>query len=564
MEGIPLMEANETQFSALLPVQPLWWQQGVIYQIYLRSFQDSNGDGSGDLAGVIQRLEYLSEVLGVDALWLTPFYPSPMADGGYDVADYLDIAPLFGDLTTFDRLLAEAHAHGLRVIIDYVPNHSSDQHPWFTESRSSRENARRDWYIWADKRSDGSPPNNWLSMFGGSAWSWDTTREQYYLHSFLSQQPDLNWRHPEVSAAMLEVLRFWLERGVDGFRIDVAHFLMKDPQLRDNPPNPSGSPTFWRSLGPYDSQLHLYDQGHPDVHRIYRDLRQILDHYSHEQPRVSIGELHRPDLVEWAAYYGKRLDELHLPFNFGLLNVPWNASAVRRVVDALEAVVPAGAWPNYVLGNHDEPRIASRVGRAQARIAMMLLLTLRGTPTLYYGDELGMQNTTIAVEDAQDAWEQLLPGRGLGRDPQRTPMPWEKNPNASFCPPGVKPWLPIILDEEQSTVASQRENPCSMLSLTRRLLALRRREPALALGTYHAVEARCEDCFVYTRQHGKQRFVIALNFADSERVLSLPVPRNSQIVLSTFLDREEWVNPTRIRLRGNEGCIFSFFSFTSL
>jgi len=549
------MECKTTGLLTLSPIQPTWWQQGVIYQIYLRSFQDSNGDGIGDLAGVIERLDYLSHVLGINALWLTPFYPSPMADGGYDVADYLDVDPRFGDLATFDRLISEAHARDLHVIIDYVPNHTSDQHPWFVQSRSSHDNIRHDWYIWADPRPDGSPPNNWLSVFGGSAWSWDTTRQQYYLHSFLPQQPDLNWRHPAVKAAMFEVLRFWLERGVDGFRIDVAHFLMKDPSLRDNPPNPSMSPTFWRSFGAYDSQLHLYDHAHPDVHHIYRELRQLLESYSQQQPRVSIGELYRPDMGAWATFYGRDLDELHLPFNFRLLATPWNALAIRQSVDELEAVVPTGAWPNYVLGNHDEPRVASRLGHAQARVAMLLLLTLRGTPTLYYGDEIGMQNVSIPPEHLDDLWERNLPGLNLGRDQERTPMQWDNSTHAGFCPPEVNPWLPIIQIDTQHNVVAQLTNPSSMLSLTRRLLQLRRTYPALSIGNYRAINTNMEDCFVYMRQNGPQRLLIALNFAQVEQELHLIEWDTGRILLSTHLDREGQVDLAHLTLRGDEGCI---------
>lgn len=549
------MECKTTDLLTLSPIEPVWWQQGVIYQIYLRSFQDSNGDGIGDLAGVIERLDYLAHVLGVDALWLTPFYPSPMADGGYDVADYRDIDPRFGDLATFDRLMSEAHARGLHVIIDYVPNHTSDQHSWFVQSRSSRDNPRHDWYIWADPRPDGSPPNNWLSVFGGSAWSWDTTRQQYYLHSFHPQQPDLNWRHPAVKAAMFDVLRFWLERGVDGFRIDVAHFLMKDPYLRDNPPNPSMSPAFWRSFGAYDSQLHLYDHAHHDVHHVHRELRQLLESYSQQQPRVSIGELYRPDMGAWATYYGRDLDELHLPFNFRLLATPWNALAIRQAVDELEAVVPTGAWPNYVLGNHDEPRVASRLGHAQARVAMLLLLALRGTPTLYYGDELGMQNVPIPAEYQDDLWERNLPGLNLGRDQERTPMLWNSSTHAGFCPPEVKPWLPIIQNAAQHNVVAQLTDPSSMLSLTRRLLHLRRAYPALSAGTYRAINTTVEGCFVYLRQDGTQSLLIALNFTQVEQELHLTEWGTGRILLSTHTDREGKLDLAHLALHGDEGCI---------
>jgi alpha-glucosidase len=323
----------------------LWWQTGVIYQIYPRSFMDTTENGIGDLSGIIEKLDYLSDTLGVDAIWLSPFYPSPMADFGYDVSNYVDVHPLFGDLQTFDELVHQAHRRELQVIIDLVPNHTSDQHPWFAESRASRASPKRDWYVWREARSDGSPPNNWLSVFGGSAWEWDQATRQYYLHSFLKEQPDLNWRNPQVKKAMFEVARFWLERGVDGFRIDVAHFIMKDPDLRDNPSNPDQEAQMHKSLGAYDSQIHLYDKGHPDVHEVYRDFRQLLDDYSHDQPRVSIGEIHIFDWPAWASYYGKNLDEIHMPFNFTLLGVKWQAQAVRSLVDSLESVLTTRAWP---------------------------------------------------------------------------------------------------------------------------------------------------------------------------------------------------------------------------
>ncbi|HVO42432.1 MAG TPA: alpha-amylase family glycosyl hydrolase, partial [Aggregatilineales bacterium] len=370
--------------------ESLWWQHGVIYQIYPRSFKDSNGDGIGDLAGVIDKLAYLSDSLGVDAIWLSPFYPSPMADFGYDVSNYTDVDRMFGDLPTFDKLVAGAHAGNIRVIIDFVPNHTSDQHRWFVESRSSRVNPRRDWFVWGDPKPDGSAPNNWLSVFGGSAWEFDAATKQYYLHSFLKEQPDLNWRNPQVKAAMFDALRFWLERGVDGFRIDVAHFIMKDPALRDNPLNPARveNPVNWWDA--YNQYLHPYDHAHADIHGIFREIRALLDSYSAERPRFVVGEIDMDDWSEWASNYGAKLDELHMPFNFKLIQAPWQLAAVRTVVESVEAVLRFGAWPNYVLGNHDQSRVASRVGADAARAAMMLLLTLRGTPTLYYGDEIGM------------------------------------------------------------------------------------------------------------------------------------------------------------------------------
>jgi alpha-glucosidase len=532
-----------------------WWQDGIIYQIYPRSFQDSNGDGVGDLRGIISRLAYL-HWLGVDALWLSPFYPSPMVDFGYDVSNYTDVDPIFGDLATFDELVQQAHRYGMKVIIDYVINHTSDQHPWFLESRSSRSAPRRDWYIWVDAKPDGSAPNNWVSNFGGSAWEWDAATQQYYLHSFDRRQPDLNWRNPEVQTAMFDVLRFWLEHGVDGFRIDAAQMIMKDPQLRDNPPNLTGASVSLKPLGSeYDAQQHLYDKEHPDNHDIYRALRRLLDSYSCEHPRVALGEMHILDWKEWASYYGANLDEMHMPFNFSLLTAAWNGRTFRQLVDTLEAVLVPGAWPNNVLDNHDEPRIASRVGPAQARIAMMLLLTLRGTPTLYYGDEIGMHDGDIPPERVYDPLEKNQPGLGLGRDPERTPMQWDRGPNAGFCPSDSEPWLPLPGDYQQINVAVEREDPSSLLTLTRRLIDLRRSTPALTRGSYRPVEGVPDDCFVYLRQSSSQRYLIALNFSGHEQIVKLSEMGKGCIVLSTYLDREDPIDLALLRLQKDEGCV---------
>ena len=530
----------------------LWWKHGVIYQIYPRSFGDSNGDGIGDLDGIRQHLDYLSKTLTVDAIWLSPFYPSPMADFGYDVADYCDIDPMFGDLEAFDRLLREAHDRDIRVIIDFVPNHSSDQHPWFRESRSSRNSPKRDWYFWRDPKPDGSPPNNWQAHFGGGAWEWDEGTAQYYLHSFLKEQPDLNWRNPEVRKAMFDVIRFWLERGLDGFRIDVAHSIMKDPELSDNPPNPTYDPAVDR---PFDAILHTMDHGHQDVHEVYRGLRRMLDEYSTDRPRMMVGEIHIFDYPLWATYYGPQLDEFHLPFNFGLLQIEWRASEVRSVVDAVEdALRVSGAWPNYVLGNHDVHRVASRVGADQAGVAIMLLLTLRGTPTVYYGDELAMHDVPIPPEKIQDPFEILTPGRGLGRDPERTPMQWDTSPNAGFSRPGVETWLPIADDADRINVAVELEDSHSMLNLTRALLRLRRDEPALHAGSYAPIEGGPDDCFVYLRQRGDRRFLIALNFSHESRSLNTPFPRG-EVLVSTGMDRSGPEKIDEFVLRPSEGCL---------
>ena len=539
----------------------LWWQRGVIYQIYPRSFLDTTGNGIGDLQGVIEKLDYLNDgteaPLGIDAIWLSPIFLSPMADFGYDVANYCDVHPLFGDLATFDRLVAEAHRRGIKIIIDWVPNHSSDQHPWFIESRSSRDNPKRDWYVWRDPRPDGDDidgrrlPNNWLSVFGGPAWEWDETTGQYYLHSFLKEQPDLNWRNPAVKEAMFDVIRFWLERGVDGFRIDVAHYIMKDPQMRDNPTNPNPQGMLQKPPREYDTLLHLYDKGHPDVHAVFREFRQLLDAYSAEQPRYSVGEIHIFDWQKWASYYGEDLDELHMPFNFALLHVAWEAQEIREVVDSLEAAIPPGAWPNYVLGNHDESRTASRYGHSYARVAAMLLLTLRGIPTLYYGDEIGMADVPIPPERQQDPFGMREPG--FGRDPNRTPMQWDASLNAGFS--DVEPWLPVSGDYATRNVAIQSGDPTSMLNLYRRLLGYRRGSPALYGGSYQPLDVGDDHCFVYLRAAGDERRLIALNFTDEQRCVSVPGEDEGRIAISTHLDREERVSLSGLTLRPHEGVI---------
>jgi glycosidase len=539
----------------------LWWQQGVVYQVYPRSFKDSNGDGIGDLDGITAKLDYLAD-LGIDAVWLSPFYPSPMKDFGYDVSDYTDVDPIFGDLAAFDRLIHGIHARGLRLIIDWVPNHSSDQHPWFAESRASRDNAKADWYVWADPKPDGGLPNNWLAYFGGPAWEFEPRRGQYYLHSFLPEQPDLNWRNPAVRAAMLDTLRFWLERGVDGFRVDVAHFIMKDPDMRDNPPNLASEGKPGKKEGELDKWLHLYDRGHADVHGCYRDIRVLLDSYSAERPRYSIGEIHIFDWDEWAGYYGND-DELHMPFNFGLINVAWNVPAVRAVVDGAEAALakrPTLAWPNYVLGNHDEHRVASKVGPAQARVAMMLLLTLRGTPTVYYGDELGMTDADIPPHLEQDPWGLRVPGLGLGRDPERTPMQWDASASAGFAPMGIQTWLPVAENYREVNVEVQQPDPRSMLAFTKALLALRRATPALAVGDYTPLEIDNPHTYAYLRSAGGARYLILLNFSHEDATIDLSSHGGGVVRLSTHMDRadgEAVSTPGAFTLRADEGVIIA-------
>jgi len=520
---------------------------GVIYQIYPRSFQDSTGNGVGDLPGITSRLDYLSDTLGIDTVWVSPFYPSPMADFGYDVSDYCDVDPLFGTLADFDRLVAECHERGLRVVIDWVPNHTSNQHRWFLASRSSRDDPKRDWYVWADARVDGGLPNNWLSGFGGPAWEWDEATGQYYLHSFLASQPDLNWRNPEVRAAMTDTLRFWLDRGVDGFRIDVAHFIMKDPEMRDNPPAAPLDERMFKSLGEYDSQEHVNDKGHPDVHGVFRDLRALLDSYPGD--RFAVGEIHIFDWAEWAAYYGEG-DELHMPFNFSLVWAPWHAAGIRERIDALDRAVPPWGWPNHVLGNHDEARIVGRIGSDAARVAALLLLTLRGTPTLYYGDELGMPQVEVPPEMVQDPWGIQVPGQG--RDGCRTPMQWAPEPGVGFTT-AQRAWLPFTPAADRINVAAELADPGSMLNLYRRLLALRTAEPALERGDYTEIPHAPDGVFAYTRRGEDAAFAIVLNFTSEPQVVDLGM--TGTVALSTHPDRDGTEIGDTFGLRPNEGVI---------
>jgi alpha-glucosidase len=520
------------------PDEAAWWRKGVIYQIYPRSFQDSNEDGIGDLRGITSRLDYLAD-LGIDAVWLSPIFPSPMADFGYDVADYCAVDPVFGTLDDFDRLLAQVHDRGLRLILDFVPNHTSDRHPWFRESRSSRSAAKRDWYVWRDPGPDGGPPNNWLSEFGGPAWTFDPATTQYYYHAYLKQQPDLNWRNPEVRTAMLGVLQFWFGRGVDGFRVDAIHHLIEDVQLRDNPLDPEWQP----GMSPARRLMRVHSMDQPEVHDAIADMRRVADEYG---GRLMIGEAYLP-IDRLMAYYGVDLSGFQLPFNFHLISTPWRADAIARLIGEYEAALPAGGWPNWVLGNHDRSRLASRLGPQQARVAAMLLLTLRGTPTIYQGEEIGMVDVPIPAALAQDPWEKNVPGLGLGRDPVRTPMPWSRATNGGFSE--GTPWLPV---DTHRTIDVERQtgDRGSSLTLYRRLLHLRKVEPALSVGSYVEI-AQTESVLVYERRYGSRQLQIMLNMGDTVREIPAAGVAGT-ILLSTF---SEAASPEPGRLRPHEGRI---------
>ncbi len=519
-----------------------WWQRDAIYQIYPRSFSDSNGDGIGDLRGIVDRLDYLAGAdssLGVGAIWISPFYPSPMADFGYDVADYTDVDPIFGTLDDFDLLVREAHARGLRVIVDWVPNHSSDEHPWFRESRSSRHNPRRDWYVWRDPAPGGGPPNNWRSAFEavGPAWTFDGATGQYYLNSFTPQQPDLNWENPDVEAAMHEVLRFWLRRGVDGFRIDVVHKLAKDPELRDNQPG-----------------LRHDEDWQPTIHDRLRGIRRVVDEF---EDRMLVGEVYLRDLRRVVEYINTG-DQLDLAHNFVFLFLPWDAQAMRASVEDFEQLAEAAAWPAWFLANHDHPRVASRFadgtpgsGERRARLAAMLICMLRGTPFIYQGEELGLPDAEVPPEAVVDV---------DGRDPERAPIPWERpsdaGPGAGFSTGA--PWLPLPTGAERLAVGAQLGDPGSTLQLVRRILDLRRSEPALQGGSQRRVDSATQ-VFCFTRESEDGHFVVALNFA-GERVRLDPrgaVVRRARVELSTYLTRApgEEVELGALVIEADEGLI---------
>jgi len=471
------------------PDQVPWWRRAVVYQIYPRSFADANGDGIGDLDGARQRLDHLAW-LGVDAIWLSPFYPSPMHDFGYDVADHTGVHPLFGTLDDLDRLVAEAGKRDIRVIVDLVPNHTSHEHPWFQASRSSRDDPKRDWYVWRDGRGPGEPPNNWVGAFlEGPAWTWDPHTEQWYLHQFLPQQPDLNWANPEVREAVYDVMRFWLDRGVAGFRIDVVHCIGRDPELPDDEPPWVGIP-------------HCAINEHPSTHEYIKEMRAVVEAYDGD--RVLIGETALPGTRWVAPYYGHG-DELHLAFNFAATHAPWDAERWRQRIERIhEELDPRGAWPTWVLSNHDMPRHRTRYGgsEARARAAAVALLTQRGTPFLYGGEELGLEDAVVPPERVVD------PG---GRDGCRAPVPWLRAPGHGW---GPDPWLPFPPEAAERSAEAQRADPTSILHLYRRLLAARRRSDALRLGHQELLDAPA-GVLAWRRRCGDDERVVLVNMGDA-------------------------------------------------
>ncbi|HMP39068.1 MAG TPA: alpha-glucosidase [Roseiflexaceae bacterium] len=520
-----------------------WWQKAVFYQIYPRSFADGNGDGIGDFIGMTARLDHLVR-LGVDAIWLSPHYPSPFLDCGYDIADFSGVGPEYGSLDDFKAFLAAAHDRGLRVVLDLVLNHSSDQHPWFAESRASRDNPKRDWYIWRDGK-EGGPPNNWVSIFGGSAWQLDEATGQYYYHCFLKEQPDLNWRHPELKQAMFDAVRFWLDLGVDGFRLDAVSTIFETEDLRDHTATISEKELFdgWRGLRPdldpaeIDRQMRMMLSNQfdlPEVHEVLQELRQLIDSYP---DRVLIGE------ADAISYYGDGTNELHLVFNFPLMRTNRiTAAHVRDNQAERLGALPPGAWPCNTLGNHDSPRMLTRYGdgehdAALARMHTALLLALKGTPFFYYGEEIGMQDLILtdiaqfrdgmatnvyamAIAMGMPADEALAAAAQMTRDRARTPMQWEGTAHAGFCPDDVEPWLPVNPNAAAGVnVAAQSEDPASMLSFYRRLLAVRRATPALLAGDYDDQHEEAQEYFAFLRSYRDQVILVVCNMSPEPRTI---------------------------------------------
>ena len=487
-----------------------WWRDAVLYQVYLRSFADSDGDGVGDLSGVIEHLDHL-EWLGVDGLWLSPVTPSPNADWGYDVSDFCGVHPDFGTLDDLDRLVAEAAARDIRILLDLVPNHTSDQHPWFLDAASSRSAGRRHWYVWSDPKPDGSPPNNWVSSFGGPAWTFHPGTGQYFLHNHLAQQPDLNWWNEDVRDTFDAILHFWLDRGVAGFRIDVCNIIVKDADLRDNPPATEDDDFETQMFG----QRPVYNANRPEVHDVIRRWRDLTETYTGS--RVLIGETPVP-VDDLASYYGTGHDELHLAFNFAFIGAPFEAAALRAVVEATEAALPPGAWPAWTGSNHDMFRFPSRWGGDRpdrVRAALLMLLCLRGTPVLYQGDEIGMGDVTLAREDLRDPLGVRYWPYYAGRDAARTPMRWRSGAGCGFSPAGVRPWLPLG-EVDADNVERQRADPDSVLNLARDLIALRGQMSDLRRGRYRSIAAPDG---VWAWERG-ERAIVVVNL--SEEKASVP------------------------------------------
>jgi alpha-glucosidase len=514
------MSTAAQQLPAAGRVTP-WWRAATIYQIYPRSFLDTNGDGVGDLPGIIERLDYVRS-LGVDAIWVSPFFKSPMADFGYDIADYRAVDPLFGTLADFDRLLARAHSLGLKVIIDQVLSHTSDQHPWFLESRESRDNPKEDWYVWADAREDGTPPNNWLSIFGGVAWQWEPRRRQYFLHNFLSQQPDLNFHNPEVRAAALANLRFWLDRGVDGLRLDAINFCFHDAQLRDNPPRPktARAPTGFKADNPYGYQWHAHNNTQPEMLPFLEDIRRLLDEY----PDVmALGEISSDDSTATVAEYTQP-GRLHMGYSFELLSNDSSPRHIRTTVESLRERAPL-SWPCWTISNHDVERVVSRWGRSAPTLPHFatqltaLVCSLRGSVCVFQGEELGLGEADVPFESLRDPYGIAFWPIFKGRDGCRTPMPWDSNERGGFS--NVEPWLPVPSQHRALSVSAQERDATSALHGFRKLLAWRREQELLLTGDIEFLAAT-ESVLVFKRFDANQAMLAAFNLSGEPASVALP------------------------------------------
>jgi alpha-glucosidase len=534
-----------------------WYRRAVLYHIYPLSFSDDNGDGFGDLRGIIRHIDYLhgnndnDESLGVSAIWLSPIYLSPWADWGYDVADHKMIDPRFGTMQDFDNLLAQVHGRGMKLLMDYVPNHTSIEHQWFKKSRSQRQNDKRDWYIWADPSDDGGPPNNWLSSFGGPAWTYDENSRQYYMHTFLPEQPDLNWRNPLVREAMLDVLQFWLDKGVDGFRADAVLGLLKDEQLRDDPPNPNFRPGI---SDPADEFLRIHSAGQRELNATIGSFCDVL---AKKQGTYLLSEayLNIPGLQH--LYEACKTHPIHAPFNFNLMSLNWGARSYREFIDSYELALGPNDWPNYVLGNHDRHRLATRIGQERARLLGLMQLTLRGLPVVYYGEELGLYDTKVQASEVRDPWELRVPGHGLGRDGARGPMPWSDEIGAGFTT--NNPWLPVARDHEQLNVDAERRDPESSLNLYRHLIQIRNNSPALMDGIYRSIEVNNPYIYAFVRETEVQKFLIVLNFDQHHAKCTLHGPVGNWVIGTHLVDGDGLVPiDNTITLAPYEGRVYEF------
>ena len=501
-----------------------WWRGAVIYQIYPRSFQDSNGDGIGDLGGIIARLDHVAG-LGVDAIWISPFFRSPMLDFGYDVSDYCDVDPMFGSLADFDALIARAHDLGLKVLIDLVLSHTSNQHPWFQDSQTSRDSAKSDWYVWADAKPDGSPPNNWLSIFGGPAWEWSGDRMQYYLHNFLKEQPDLNLHNADVQDALLDVARFWLDRGVDGFRLDTINFYFHDKLLRDNPalPPEARNATIAPAVNPYNWQEHLYDKNQPENLDFLRRLRAVMDQYPAATAVGEVGDAQRG--MEIQAQYTSGGDKVHMCYSFEFLSGATPTAEGMAEVLADHDRQSRDGWACWAFSNHDVVRHATRwaLDEGAARLFAALLLSLRGSVCLYQGEELGLPEAEVGFDDLQDPYGIRFWPKFKGRDGCRTPMPWVSDTRfGGFS--NAKPWLPMAAEHLPRAVAAQSDDPASMLAFYRRMIAFRQSRPALIKGALSALSAQ-DGVLSFVREHGEARVFCAFNMTDAQRLVTLPAGR---------------------------------------